>query len=84
MSVAAVTFAVSEGLPVMFVTEDTTRADPATIRALYMTAIRCGARALCVCDTVGHSTPDGARSALARLARTSGSGPGRHQLARGD
>src|SRR5437763_2792637 len=40
----AVTFAVSEGLPVMFVTEDTTRADPATIRALYKTAIRRGAR----------------------------------------
>src|SRR5207237_8222756 len=45
----------------MFVTEDTTRADPETIRALYTTAIRCGARAVCVCDTVGHATPDGAR-----------------------
>ena len=51
----AVTFAVNEGLPVMFVTEDTTRADPETIRALYTTAIRCGARAVCVCDTVGHA-----------------------------
>src|SRR5205807_8357998 len=60
----AVTFAVSEGLPVMFVTEDTTRADPETIRALYTTAIRCGARALCVCDTVGHATPDGAREVV--------------------
>jgi 2-isopropylmalate synthase len=60
----AVTFAVSEGLPVMFVTEDTTRADPETIRALYTTAIRYGARALCVCDTVGHATPDGARSVV--------------------
>src|SRR5437588_6288316 len=60
----AVTFAVNEGLPVMFVTEDTTRADPETIRALYTTAIRCGARALCVCDTVGHATPDGARSVV--------------------
>src|SRR5438876_7939905 len=48
----------------MFVTEDTTRADPETIRALYTTAIRCGARALCVCDTVGHSTPDGARAVV--------------------
>src|SRR5437763_4113462 len=64
----AVTFAVSEGLPVMFVTEDTTRADPETIRALYTTAIRCGARAVCVCDTVGHATPDGAR-AVVRLVR---------------
>ena len=64
----AVTFAVSEGLPVMFVTEDTTRADPDTIRALYTTAIRAGARAVCVCDTVGHATPDGAR-AVVRFVR---------------
>jgi 2-isopropylmalate synthase len=60
----AVTFAVKEGLPVMYVTEDTTRAAPETIRALYTTAIRSGARAVCVCDTVGHSTPDGARSVV--------------------
>lgn len=60
----AVTLAVKEGLPVMYVTEDTTRANPETIRALYTTAIRCGARAVCVCDTVGHSTPDGARSVV--------------------
>ncbi len=60
----AVTFAVTEGVPVMYVTEDTTRANPETIRALYTTAIRCGAKALCVCDTVGHSTPDGARSVV--------------------
>src|SRR5688572_345709 len=64
----AVGFAVSEGLPVMFVTEDTTRADPDTIRALYTTAIRAGARAVCVCDTVGHATPDGAR-AVVRFVR---------------
>ena len=60
----AVSFAVSEGMPVMYVTEDTTRANPETIRALYTTAIRCGAKAVCVCDTVGHSTPDGARSVV--------------------
>lgn len=60
----AVTFAVSEGLPVMYVTEDTTRAAPETIRALYRAAIRSGARAVCVCDTVGHATPDGARSVV--------------------
>src|SRR5436305_6421820 len=60
----AVTLAVSEGLPVMFVTEDTTRANPETLRALYTTAIRCGARAVCVCDTVGHATPDGAREVV--------------------
>ena len=60
----AVTFAVTEGVPVMYVTEDTTRANPETIRALYTTAIQCGAKAICVCDTVGHSTPDGARSVV--------------------
>ena len=60
----AIKFAVGEGLPVMYVTEDTTRADPETIRALYTAAIRAGARAVCVCDTVGHSTPDGARAVV--------------------
>lgn len=60
----AVSFAVSEGVPVMYVTEDTTRANPETLRALYTTAIRCGAKAVCVCDTVGHSTPDGARAVV--------------------
>lgn len=64
MTEDAVSYAVSEGLPVMYVTEDTTRADPETLRALYTTAIRAGARAVCVCDTVGHSTPDGARTVV--------------------
>src|SRR6266436_1208121 len=64
MTEEAVTFAVREGLPVMLVTEDTTRANPETIRALYTTAIRCGAQAVCVCDTVGHATPDGAREVV--------------------
>jgi 2-isopropylmalate synthase len=56
----AVTYAVSEGLPVMYVTEDTVRTDPETVKALYTTAIRCGARAAVLCDTVGHATPRGA------------------------
>ena len=60
----SVTALAKAGLPVMFVTEDTTRANPETIRALYTTAIRCGARAVCVCDTVGHATPDGAREVV--------------------
>jgi 2-isopropylmalate synthase len=64
----AVTFAVREGLPVMYVTEDTTRADPETLRLLYTTAIECGARRICLADTVGHATPHGAR-ALVRFAR---------------
>ena len=64
MTEDAVSFAVRQGLPVMYVTEDTTRARPETIRALYTTAIRCGAKAVCVCDTAGHSTPDGARAVV--------------------
>jgi len=56
----AVKFAVSLGLQVMYVTEDTSRCDPAMIKRLYSTAINCGARAIVVCDTAGHSTPMGA------------------------
>jgi isopropylmalate/homocitrate/citramalate synthase len=56
----AVKQAASAGLPVMFVTEDTMRTDPATIVALYSTAIGAGARAIVLCDTVGHATPRGA------------------------
>jgi 2-isopropylmalate synthase len=55
----AVTFAVKEGLPVMYVTEDTSRAHPDTMRALYTAAIECGASRVCVCDTVGHIMPEG-------------------------
>jgi 2-isopropylmalate synthase len=56
----AVKFAVSLGVEVMYVTEDTSRCDPAMIKRLYSTAINCGARAIVVCDTAGHSTPMGA------------------------
>jgi 2-isopropylmalate synthase len=58
----AVTFAVQHGLPVMYVTEDTTRARPETLQALYGAAIDCGATRLCVADTVGHATPDGVKA----------------------
>ncbi|MGA7630587.1 MAG: LeuA family protein [Terriglobales bacterium] len=58
----AVKYAVSLGLKVMYVTEDTTRCDPETVKQLYSTAINCGARALVICDTAGHATPTGAGS----------------------
>jgi len=58
----AVTFATREGLPVMYVTEDTVRTDAETLKALYSTAIRNGARAAVLCDTVGHATPRGAHN----------------------
>jgi 2-isopropylmalate synthase len=60
----AVSYAVTQGLPVMYVTEDTTRADPDSLRALYSTAIRAGAKRLCIADTVGHATPAGARAVV--------------------
>ncbi|OFW44890.1 MAG: 2-isopropylmalate synthase [Acidobacteria bacterium RIFCSPLOWO2_12_FULL_67_14b] len=63
----AIRFAVAEGLDVMYVTEDTTRADPETLRQLYECAIRAGAKRICLADTVGHATPWGA-AAVVRFA----------------
>ncbi|MDX1630960.1 MAG: LeuA family protein [Thermoanaerobaculia bacterium] len=57
----AVSLAVDEGLPVMYVTEDTTRAQPEDLRRLYTAAVEAGARRICIADTVGHATPHGAR-----------------------
>ena len=64
----AVAFAVREGMPVMYVTEDTTRADPQTLRQLYSTAIRAGAKRVCISDTVGHATPSGAAAVVRFIA----------------
>jgi len=58
----AVSYAMKRNLPVMYVTEDTTRAFPETIKRLYTTAINCGARHIVLTDTVGHATPAGARA----------------------
>src|SRR5262245_24845944 len=55
----SVKYARSLGLEVMYVTEDTSRCDPETIKRLYKTAIECGARAMVICDTCGHATPSG-------------------------
>lgn len=50
-----------ENLDVMFVTEDTTRAHPRTLEALYSAALESPAtKRLCFCDTCGHATPPGA------------------------
>jgi 2-isopropylmalate synthase len=72
----AVKYAVSLGLDVMFVTEDTSRCDPETVKRLYSTAISCGARAICICDTAGHATPMGAlalvRFVIAECVKPSG------------
>ncbi len=66
---AALEFAAENNLPVMYVTEDTSRAHPDTLRALYTLAIELGARRLCVCDTAGHSTPSGARAVVSFVRR---------------
>jgi len=60
LTAEAVSFAVSQDMPVMYVTEDTTRSTPDALRQLYTTAIECGARRVCLSDTVGHATPEGA------------------------
>ena len=60
----AIAFGVKEGLDVLYVTEDTTRADPESLRTLFKTAVRAGAKRLCVADTVGHSTPNGAKAVV--------------------
>jgi 2-isopropylmalate synthase len=62
-------FAVAEGLPVMYVTEDTTRASPEVLKALYGAAIRSGARRICLADTVGHATPHGVRQLIRFIRR---------------
>jgi 2-isopropylmalate synthase len=64
----AVGFAVREGLKVMYVTEDTTRANPESLRRLFMAAIRAGASRLCVADTVGYATPAGTRAVVRFVA----------------
>jgi isopropylmalate/homocitrate/citramalate synthase len=56
----AVKYTLSMGLDSMYVTEDTSRCDPAMVKRLYATAINCGARAIVICDTAGHATPMGA------------------------
>jgi 2-isopropylmalate synthase len=60
----AVKYGRSLGLDVMYVTEDTSRCDPETVKRLYSTAIECGATAIVVCDTVGHATPSGVQALI--------------------
>jgi 2-isopropylmalate synthase len=62
LSREAIEFCTRENLPSMFVTEDTTRANPDHVRALYTTAIEAGAKRICICDTCGHATPEGVKN----------------------
>jgi len=60
----AVKLAVGAGLPCTFVTEDTVRSTPETLSTLFEVVLGEGAKGLCICDTVGHATPDGARNII--------------------
>jgi 2-isopropylmalate synthase len=64
----SVQFAVENGLPVMFVTEDTTRAHPEDLRLIYTEAMRSGAGRICISDTVGHATPEGVHNLVSFIA----------------
>lgn len=61
-SCEAIAFGAGEGLPVNYVTEDTTRSRPDVLWELFRAAIDHGATRLTLCDTVGHVTPDGVRN----------------------
>ncbi|MCO4770557.1 MAG: 2-isopropylmalate synthase [Deltaproteobacteria bacterium] len=61
---AAVKMAVDAGLPCTFVTEDTVRSRPETLKTIFKVALDEGAKGLCICDTVGHATPGGVRSII--------------------
>ena len=63
-SAEAIDVAVKAGLPVAYVTEDTTRSRPDVLTTLFRTAIDHGATRLCLSDTVGHATPDGVRNLI--------------------
>jgi 2-isopropylmalate synthase len=63
-SAEAIDVAVKAGLPVTYVTEDTTRSRPEVLSILFRSAIDHGARRLCLSDTVGHATPDGVRNLI--------------------
>ncbi|MGY8754358.1 MAG: LeuA family protein [Candidatus Poseidoniales archaeon] len=60
----AVGFAVENDVPVMFVTEDTTRSKPEDVKKIYDRAMELGVRRLCICDTCGHVTPNGVKQLL--------------------
>ncbi|MHC4548056.1 MAG: LeuA family protein [Planctomycetota bacterium] len=60
----AINLVKKEGIPSMFVTEDTVRARPEIIEALYGAAIDLGADRVVVCDTTGHITPWGVANLL--------------------
>jgi 2-isopropylmalate synthase len=63
----AISYAHGQGLEVMFVTEDTTRARPEDLGPIYLAAVEAGASRVCVSDTVGHATPVGVQHLIGFL-----------------
>lgn len=78
-SAEAIDVAVKAGLPVCYVTEDTTRSRPEVLATLFKNAVDHGAKRLCLSDTVGHSTPDGVRN-LIDFTRSIVAGMGVHDV----
>ena len=79
MSAEAIQIAVEGGLDCTYVTEDTTRSRPEVLDKLFRNAVEHGAYRLCLCDTVGHATPDGIRNLL-KFTRNLLDGMGAHHV----
>jgi 2-isopropylmalate synthase len=71
-SAGAIDVAAKDGLPVAYVTEDTTRSHPDVLTTLFRAAIDHGATRLCLSDTAGHATPDGVRNLIQCSSRATG------------
>jgi 2-isopropylmalate synthase len=78
-SAEAIDLAAKNRLPVTYVTEDTTRSRPDVLDTLFRNAVDHGAWRLCLCDTVGHATPDGIRNLL-KFTRNLLNGMGREEV----
>lgn len=78
-SASAIDLAVANDLPVTYVTEDTTRSRPEVLDKLFRNAVDHGAHRLCLCDTVGHVTPDGIKN-LIKFTRNLLTGMGRPEI----
>ncbi|RLB50190.1 MAG: 2-isopropylmalate synthase [Deltaproteobacteria bacterium] len=76
---SSVAVARRQNIPFCLVTEDTTRARPEVLEQLFCAALDGGAARLCLCDTVGHATPDGV-SRLVRFVRDVVQANGHHDV----
>ncbi len=65
----AIGLAVKEGLPVTYITEDTVRSSPDSLRVLLLAAVASGASRVCLCDTAGAALPQGARNLVEWVRR---------------